>query len=266
MTGAPEITLRALVMCFLLLAIPLATSRIFQLKIGKTIVVAAGRMTLQLFLAGLYLKYLFLWNSIFLNIAWFFVMLVVAMFTVVRSSELNFRIFALPSLLALTVSIISVVLYFNYFVIRIANIFEAKYFIVVGGMLLGNSLRGNIISITNFYSRIHQNEKRYLYRLACGAGLKEALIPYVIESLNSALRPILATMMTIGLVSIPGMMSGQMLGGSSPMEAIKYQITIMIAIFVSLNISTILTIFFTIKTSFDGFGNLKKGVFKTALK
>jgi len=262
MSGAPDITLGALLMCFLLLVIPLATSRLFQLKIGKSILLATGRMTLQLFLAGLYLKYLFLWNSMLLNIAWFFVMLVVAMLTVVRSSELNFRIFALPCLLALTVSIFSVVLYFNYFVIRIAHIFEAKYFIVVGGMLLGNSLRGDIISITNFYTRIHQNEKRYLYHLACGANLKEALLPYVVESLNAALRPILATMMTIGLVSIPGMMSGQMLGGSSPMEAIKYQITIMIAIFVSLNISTILTLLFTIRTSFDGYGNLKKGVFK----
>jgi len=88
-------------------------------------------------------------------------------------------------------------------------------------------------------------------------------LPYFQNSLHAALKPMLATMLTTGIVAIPGMMSGQILGGSSPLVAIKYQITIMIAIFVSLNISVSLTLLFSIRSSFDGFGILSEHVFRT---
>jgi len=127
---------------------------------------------------------------------------------------------------------------------------------------LGNSLRGNIIGVSSFYKSIKRNERRYLYRLSVGASLYEALKPYFRAGMITSLQPTIATMMTIGIVSLPGMMTGQMLGGASPMVAIKYQIAIMIAIFVSVSMSVALMILFTIKSSFNGYGVLKKGVFK----
>ncbi|MFO7931447.1 MAG: ABC transporter permease, partial [Desulfosalsimonas sp.] len=87
--------------------------------------------------------------------------------------------------------------FFNAFVVKLENVFEARYFIAIGGMLLGNSLRGNIIGLTSFYHRLKRNENRYLYTLSAGASLSEAILPYLRKSVSQALSPIIATMATI---------------------------------------------------------------------
>jgi putative ABC transport system permease protein len=107
-----------------------------------------------------------------------------------------------------------------------------------------------------------RNEERYFYRLSQGATIMEAVMPYFRSALISALSPTLASMATIGIVFIPGMMTGQILGGSTPLTAIKYQIAIMIFIFVILSLTITLTIFLTLKNAFTGWGVLKKNLFK----
>ena len=66
-----------------------------------------------------------------------------------------------------------------------------------------------------------------------------------------------------GLVSLPGMMTGQILGGSIPMVAIKYQIAIMVCIFYTEYFSVILSILFSLKTGFNAFDVLKSGIFRS---
>ena len=153
-----------------------------------------------------------------------------------------------------------ITLYFNKFVIDINKIFSAKYLIVIGGMILGNSLRGVIISVSSFYGDIFHEKERFFYRLVTFGNFFEAAIPYLRKSMELALSPTIATMATMGIVSIPGMMTGQILGGASPMVAVKYQIAIMIAIFVATNISIFLSILFTFRRAFHENGVLKKGV------
>lgn len=258
-----DISLLSLVICSILLLIPILISRILKLKLIQSIILSVTRMTAQLFFAGLYLKYLFQLNNPYLNLIWLLIMVLVASFSVIKNSELNLKLFILPIFFSLASTNLLIVLYFNSFVIHLQHLFEAKYLVVIGGMLLGNSMRGNIIGASGFYKSIKRNENRYFYHLANGATQFEALKPYFRESLTTALKPTLATMMTIGIVSLPGMMTGQMLGGSSPMLAIKYQITIMIAIFTSTIASTALILFLTNRSSFDTYGVMKKSVFKS---
>ena len=78
----------------------------------------------------------------------------------------------------------------------------------------------------------------------------------------AALKPNIASMATMGIVFIPGMMTGQILGGSSPITAIKYQIAIMLTIFVIVSVTITLTTLFTIKSSFTELGMLKSHIFK----
>lgn len=262
--GAQDIPLLSLLYAFLLFLVPILISLIFRLRLIKSTLVSAVRMTVQLFLVGAYLKYLFEWNNPLLNIVWLLIMVLVATYTVIRSSELDMITFALPSFISFALAIVTVLLYFNGLVIGLNDLFEAKYLIAVGGMLLGNSLRGNIVGIGNFYRNIRRDENRYLYRLSLGASKFEALAPYFRKSLSSALEPTIATMMTIGIVSLPGMMTGQLLGGSSPLVAVKYQISIMIAIYVSTAVSVMLTILFTVRTSFTRYGILKRKILKNS--
>ncbi len=103
-----------------------------------------------------------------------------------------------------------------------------------------------------------------LLALPLGALLHEAVRPFVTEACQAALAPSVATMATIGLVSLPGMMTGVILGGAEPMTAIKYQIAIMIAIFSGTAVIVVLGIRLTMHLAFDHYGILKVSVFREA--
>jgi len=259
--GPQDISISSLIFCILLLMIPVGLSLIFRLNLIKSLLTSAGRMIVQLILMGVYLTYLFKWDNWMINITWFLVMICVATFSVVKHSDLNRHLFIWPIFASFALSVITAILYFNYVVLRLDELFEAKYFIVIGGMMLGNSMRGNIIGISVLYKDLKRNEERYLYRLAAGATIYEAVLPYLRNSLMTALKPSLASMATMGIVFIPGMMTGQILGGSSPLTAIKYQIVIMVNIFVIVSATITLTFLFTLKRSFDSYGLLKKNIF-----
>jgi putative ABC transport system permease protein len=216
----PDITIVSLFLCSLLLLIPLAVSLIFRLQIIRSTLWSVLRMAVQLVLIGIFLKYLFQFNNGILNVSWLIIMIFVATVNVINKTDLKFRFFVLPTLVSFVIATLFVVLYFTVVVLGLENIIDARYFVVIGGMLLGNSLRGDIIGIGNFYRAVKRNENRYLYHLACGATTMEALAPYFKESLVSALKPTIATMATMGIVFLPGMMTGQILGGVSPLLAI----------------------------------------------
>ncbi len=257
-----DISLVSMIFVFLLLTIPTVLYVYLRIKLVKDLLVSAARMAVQLTLMGIYLKYLFVYENIFVNIAWLSVMIIVATFQAIKSSQLNKKVFFIPVLLSYLFTIYIITLIFNALVINIRNIFSAKYFIVIGGMILGNSLRGVIISVSDFYKTLIKEREKLLYRIVTLGSLFEALIPYIGNSLELSIRPIIATMATMGIVSIPGMMTGQILGGASPIIAIKYQMAIVIAIFVSINVSVILCLFITKNFAFDEYGNLKNDIFE----
>lgn len=263
MSHTVDISYFSLALALLLLVIPLLISRYLKLGIVKQTVISVARMAAQLFLVGIFLNYVFAYNNAILTVAWFLMMVCFAVYSVINSTHLNYKYLLAPSLLAFAVSNFLVLIYFNSVIVRIDYLFDAKYIIAIGGMLLGNALRGNIVGIGDFYSDIRKEEKLYFYYLSCGAGKKEALLPFFRRSISTAIKPTIANMATMGIVSLPGMMTGQILGGSSPLVAIKYQIAIMIAIFTSTMLSICLAVLFTVKVCFDDYGILRKDVFRS---
>lgn len=260
--ASPDISMNSLILCFLLLAVPLAISYRIKLHNSRATIDAVARMTIQLFMAGVFLTYVFDLNNGALNLAWVMGMVIIASYTTIRNVDLKMKKLLLPVILSFMAANLSVLLYFNEFVLDLGNLLEARYLIPIGGMILGNSLRGNIVGIGEFYEDIRRNENRYLYNLSLGAGRYEALTPYIRKCLRSALKPTLANIATAGLVFLPGMMTGQILGGASPMLAIKYQISIMIALYVSTSMSTAFCIFSTIHTTFDDYGLVRKEIYR----
>lgn len=260
--ASPDISIPSLILCFLLLVIPLAISYRIKLHISRKTINAVARMTVQLGLAGVFLTYVFELNNGILNLAWVLGMVTIASYTSIRNVELKMEKLLLPVILSFTISNLSVLLYFNEFVLDLGNLLEARYLIPIGGMILGNSLRGNIVGMGEFYTDIRRNENRYLYCLSLGASRYEALMPYIRKCLRSALRPTLANIATAGVVFLPGMMTGQILGGASPILAIKYQISIMVALYVSTSMSTTFSILSTIQTTFDEYGLVKKEIYR----
>ncbi|MHC4836045.1 MAG: ABC transporter permease [Planctomycetota bacterium] len=245
-----------------LLIIPLGILLWAQVPLVGRMVTGAVRMTVQLLLVGFYLQVVFKYDSPWLNAAWVLVMLIVADISILRNADLRIRKLALPLFIALLVGISIPLLYFLGVILYLPNLLEARFVIPIGGMILGNCLRANIIGIRWFYHSIRNGEKAFCQALADGASLAEVTRPYLRQTLQEALAPSLATMATIGLVSLPGMMTGVILGGSDPGVAVMYQIAIMIAIFTGTNITVLLGILLTQKVSFNCYGMLKKDIFK----
>jgi putative ABC transport system permease protein len=262
MEAAPDISWLRLLAGFGLLVVPVALSVALRLGIIRQLIISAGRMTGQLFLMSIVLIYLFQWDNPWLNITWVIVMIFFACLSAMVNSKLSFRRFFIPVFLAYFVGAGFVLLFFNSVIVNHPNIFTARLLVVIGGMLLGNSLNSTIIGISHFYESIRKDNKRYLYLLSLGANQQEALLPFFRDAFLAAIRPFMANMATMGLVSLPGMMTGQILGGANPETAIKYQIAIVLAIFTAVTLSVSLSVFFTSRKAFTPYGILKSGFFR----
>ena len=260
--GAVNIGVGGLIAGFLLVLIPLVISYYFKLRMAKETVWSIVRMSVQLFLVGIFLEYIFALNNAWLNLGWLAVMVMAAILSAVRNSRIKFRLIFWPILIAFTLPTLLILFYFNGLIIRLDYLFDARYLIALSGMLLGNVLGVNITAINSFYQEIQSQSKLYLYRLAMGGTHMETLQPFFRKSFRLSLLPTLAKTATIGLVSLPGMMTGQILGGSSPATAIKYQIMIMIAIYVAGVISVLFSLLLTVRQCFNGFGILKDDIFR----
>jgi putative ABC transport system permease protein len=231
--------------------------------IGET-VVSVVRMTLQLIFVGLYLQVVFRLNNLWLTAAWLLVMVTVADVSIVRSCSLKLSRIALPLFGALLAGTAVPLLLFVGLILRRDNLLDAQYAIPIGGMILGNCLRADIVGVRTFYESIRTGEKTFLQSLAQGALLHEAMRPYAQKACRAALAPTVASMTTIGLVSLPGMMTGVILGGASPAIAIKYQIAIMISIFSGTAITLAMGLWLTSKTSFTPHGPIDRSIFRAS--
>ena len=221
------------------------------LDLNKRTLWVIGRMAIQLSLVGLILQTLFNWNHPASNMAYIIFMITVAAWSALRSTNLPIKKVGLPLWLAFLVPNLIVLFFFNAFVVRLDTLFAANYMVPIGGMLLGNTLSGNIVGLSRYYDGIRQNSKQYFYMLGLGATRREALLPHIKAGVAAAVNPTLASIETMGLVALPGMMTGQILGGSIPTTAIRYQIAIMIAILIIRYFSTLLAINFTSIRAFD---------------
>jgi putative ABC transport system permease protein len=262
MSETVDLSIFSMMMCGVLLLIPVLLVHYLKLGINRNLLISTVRMVLQLVLIGFFLEYLFKLNNGFINFGWFLVMIFVAVYSVINNSGLKYQHFILPVFLSLFIANLFVVIFFNTFIARLNFIFDARYMIAIGGMVLGNSLRSNVIGLGDFYKALNKEEQLYLYKLSLGASQFEAMLPFAKKSFTSALNPTIATMATMGIVSLPGMMTGQILGGSVPLVAIKYQIAIMVAILASTVLSIAMSILFTIRYSFKKSGVLRKSIFK----
>lgn len=257
MEAAPDISLLRLLLGFSLLLVPVLISLLLRMGIIRQLLISTGRMTGQLFLVSILLIYLFEWDNAWLNIGWVLMMIVFACMSSIMNSGLKFLQFFIPVFGAYLLGAGFSLLFFVVVIVNPDHMFSAQILVVVGGMLLGNSLNSVIIGISRYYQGLQKEKKRYHYLLSLGANQWEALQPFFREAVLAALRPFLANMATMGVVFLPGMMTGQILGGASPDVAIKYQIAIMLAIFTSVALSVCLALFFTTKKGFDAFGVLK---------
>ncbi|MDR9825669.1 ABC transporter permease [Vibrio sp. FNV 38] len=237
MQDAHDISLASLALFSLLLSLPFAINMYFKLSLGKDIVFGVLRMLVQLILVGLYLEYLFDFDSVLINFVWLNAMILIGASSVVSKTRLPKRYLLTPIFFGLAAGVFPVLMVMCVAVVKPVPFYSAQYVIPLTGMLLGNSLSGNIVALQNFFGAFEVRKDEYAGKISLGASAIYASRPFIESAMQKSFAPILATMATMGLVTLPGMMTGQILAGISPMTAIKYQILIMVAIFVVMTIS-----------------------------
>ena len=242
---------------YIILIIPIILNRILGLKISRNLLQTVIHMSLQLILIGYYLEVLFRLNNVWLNIGWLLVMMLIANITTLKRAHLGIARMLPGQSIAIGISFLTVLFYFLLVALRLSPWYDAAYLVTIGGMLLGGIMRGNVVALERFYSALQQRNREFMAMQLLGATPKEACKPFFVESMQAALMPHLANMATVGIVSLPGMMTGQMISGGSPLTAIRYQVAIMVTMFVAMELSSFLSIKFSIRKAFDERGNLK---------
>ncbi len=218
----------------------------------KEIFISALRMTVQLLVMGYVLVAVFDINHFLLSLGVLGLMELFAIYNVyqrikVKISRKLKTVIAFSMLLGTGLPI----LYFLIVVINIEPWWEAQYLIPIAGMLIGNSMTGIALGAERLVNGMRAQKDTVEGALMLGATPYIASRPVVNGAFNAATMPVINSMMGMGIVFLPGMMTGQILSGVSPLVAIEYQIAIMLGLLGSVSLTVFTLMHFGYKTFFN---------------
>jgi putative ABC transport system permease protein len=209
-----------------------ALSWAMHLGLGSRMLVSAARTVVQLLLLGLVLEYLFAHASLWLVAGISAVMVLIAGHEVMARQQRAFRGWWGYGLgtLSMFISAFAITLYALHAVVQPAPWFAPQYAIPLLGMMLGNTMNGVALTLERLTQSAWQQQAVIEARLLLGQEPREAMADILRESVRTGLIPVVNAMAAAGIISIPGMMTGQVLAGNAPINAAMYQILIMFMI------------------------------------
>ena len=250
MQGIVELNLINFGLVYLLLIIVLVIMKKARINQTKLLFVASFRMTVQLVLAGLILTYIFKNPNPLFTILYLCAMTIFAIHRVLSRNKGINRNFKIAVAASIAVEGLLIVVFFVGIIVGM-NIFNPQYTIPISGMVIGNSMTGVSLGMKTFIEELNSQRSRIDTLLNLGAAPKKILIPFVNNALETALLPTLNSMLGMGIISLPGMMTGQILSGTLPTTAILYQIAIMIAICTAVCLTVFSSLYFGYKTLYN---------------
>jgi len=227
--------------------IPLLLSKTLKLGLEKDTLIATLRSIVQLLAVGYILKFVFDANSyvyIFLMVA---LMILVATFNARKKGE---GIKGITWKIALTLVMIEII---TQGVLLGFNIVPAtaQYIIPISGMLIGNSMVLSILFLNRFTAEITSHKDQMELILSLGGTPKQAVHRQLINAVKASMIPTIESQKTIGLVQLPGMMSGQIIGGADPIQAVQFQLLIIFALLTTATLSSIMIGFLSYPALFN---------------
>jgi putative ABC transport system permease protein len=228
------------------------------IKRERQILIASVRMTVQLTLMGYVLMFVFDNASWWLTAIMIVIMLAFAIFNAVKRVK-NTMSTELQRMVAVSMvgGALVTAAFFVMVVLQVEPWFNPQYIIPITGMIVGNCMTGIALGANKLCSDMEEKRVIIENSLMLGATPAHATKEIVNDAFDSALLPTMNNMLTMGIVSIPGMMTGQILSGTFPLTAIKYQLGIMLAILGSTALTTILFVMLGYKTFFTKDNRLK---------
>lgn len=228
-------------------------SFIMQLKLANKILIAAVRTSLQLTLIGFVLKTLFEHSNLSWVLILSLIMLLIAGYEIMARQTYRFKrgwAYGIGSF-SMFISSFTITVFALLLVVQPQPWYQPQYAIPLLGMMLGNTMTGIALGINHLTQTTIQQQNTIEAKLTLGQTWRQAINDIQRQSIRTGLIPMINAMAAAGIVSLPGMMTGQILSGTPPVEAVKYQILIMFLISAGTGLGTITACYLSAKHLFD---------------
>jgi len=244
----------SLLLTYSLVLVALAISYKEKLGLEREMLIGSIRAVVQLAAIGFVLKFIFNVNNL-----WFTSFILVIM--VYNAAQVAAKrgqpipqvrnISFLAILCGLAVTLTALLLFQ-------AITYQPSEIIPISGMLVGNSMVALGLLYKNLYSSFHAKREEVEIKLCLGASGREAAHELIRDSLKTALLPTIDSMKTLGIVQLPGMMTGLILAGTAPETAIKYQIMVAFMLAGNVSVTVLLAGYWTYRSFFTGLDQLRE--------
>ncbi|MGV2830109.1 ABC transporter permease [Myxosarcina sp. GI1(2024)] len=219
-----------LILALGIIGIAIALSLWQRLQLERQLAFGGVRALLQLIVVGYVLDLVFALDNPVAVLSILAVMIGIASIVARNRIDKKMRGLLPLVLLSLVASSAFTLGYVIFLIVQPDRWYEPQYLIPLAGMLFGNAMNGASLAGERLVNAIRQNRLAIETHLSLGATPKQAIANYQREAIATGLIPTLNNMMVVGLVSLPGMFTGQVLGGVNPRDAASYQILILFAI------------------------------------
>lgn len=237
----------SLILASILVAVPIWVSNKEKLGISKDILISVCRAVLQLSIVGYLLDFVFkLEKPIYI---------VVLVLVMVGNASIHARKKAIGVKHAGVISFFSIlvgtVITSGILVLSGALTFTPNEMIPTSGMIISNSMIAIGLSYRNLSTKFKEDREELEVKLALGASLKQASTGVIRESIKLSMMPTIDSAKTLGIVSLPGMMTGLILGGASPIVAVKFQMMVTFMLLSATSIATIICTYLSYKSYYN---------------
>lgn len=252
MNKVVELDTTQMILSYVFIILLIGIVKVQGISREKDILVSSLRMTIQLIATGHILNYIFETNNVFYTLLMVFIMEIFAIYNIYKRVKIKLPyeikiIIAFSLIIGTSISL----LYFLLAVIRLKPWYEARYFIPIAGMFIGNSMTAIALAANRLVSGIHDQRLLIETALMLGATPKVATKHISDKAFDAAIMPTINSMVGMGIVFLPGMMTGQILSGTSPLTAIRYQIAVMLGVLGSVAFTVIIFVQFGYKAFFN---------------
>jgi putative ABC transport system permease protein len=237
----------ALVIALVFVLIPIFLSKTFNLGLEKDTIIAVVRSVLQLFIVGYILMFVFDSDSILYILLMVFVMIVAATQNARKKGR---AIKGITWKIAVTLVLIEILTQSILLGFKITPA-TAQYIIPISGMIIGNSMVLSILFLNRFTAEVDANQEQTELILSVGGTPKQAIQTQLITSIKASMIPTIESQKTIGLVQLPGMMSGQIIAGASPIQAVQFQLLILFLLLTTAAVTSIMLGFLSYPSLFN---------------
>ncbi|MFP7170418.1 iron export ABC transporter permease subunit FetB [Terribacillus sp. FSL K6-0262] len=240
-------TVQAMLLTLIFVLIPLALSKTLRLGLEKDTLVATIRSIIQLFAVGYVLQFIFDSENIM------YILLMVAL--MIGAATQNARkkgasIRGITWKLVLTFIVIEILTQGILLGLRITPP-TAQYIIPLSGMVIGNSMVLGILFLNRFTAEVASRKEEMELILSLGGTPKQAIQQSLLASIKASTIPTIESQKTIGLVQLPGMMSGQIIAGADPLQAVMFQLLILFLLLTTAIVTSIMLGFLSYPTRFN---------------